>query len=112
MEKAVGSTFAIIVGGGIVAALVVVTRIWWRKRKDLSTNTRFYRRGSSVSDEDEMSKVVAMTNSLAMIGKNMTNMVLALDQALKGTRGYSTTRFSFHYSYPTRKILLPARVVE
>ena len=29
-------------------------------------------------------------------------------QALKGTRGYSTTRFSNHYSYPTRKILLLA----
>ena len=79
MEKAVGSTFAIIVGGGLVAALVVVTRIWLRKRKDISTTTSFYRRGSSVSDEDELSKVVAMTNSLAMIGKNMTNMVLALE---------------------------------
>ena len=33
------------------------------------------------------------------------------DQALKGTRGYSTTRFSNHYSYPTRKILLLDRVV-
>ena len=33
-----------------------------------------------MSDEDELSKVVAMTNSLAMIGKNMTNMVLALEQ--------------------------------
>ena len=34
------------------------------------------------------------------------------DQALTGTRGYSTTRFSDHYSYPTRKILLLDRVVE
>ena len=33
-------------------------------------------------------------------------------QALKGTRGYSTTRFSNHYSYPTRKFLLLERVVE
>ena len=29
----------------------------------------------------------------------------------KGTQGYSTTRFSNHYSYPTRKILLLDRVV-
>ena len=34
------------------------------------------------------------------------------NQALTGTRGYSTTRFSNHYSYPTRKILLLDRVVE
>ena len=33
-------------------------------------------------------------------------------QALKGTRGYSTTRFPSHYSYPTRKILLLERVGE
>ena len=33
-------------------------------------------------------------------------------QGPTSTRGYSTTRFSNHYSYPTRKILLLDRVVE
>ena len=42
-----------------------------------------------MSDEDEMSKVVAMTNSLAMIGKNMTNMVLALDRLGPGGEDYA-----------------------
>ena len=37
---------------------------------------------------------------------------LCYGQALTGTRGYSTTRFSNHYSYPTRKILVLDRVVE
>ena len=39
-------------------------------------------------------------------------ITFTVNQALKGTRGYSTTRFSNHYSYPTRKIILLARVVE
>ena len=38
--------------------------------------------------------------------------VMNCDQAPTSTRGYSTTRFSNHYSYPTRKILLLDRVVE
>ena len=39
-------------------------------------------------------------------------LLSSCNQAPTSTRGYSTTRFSNHYSYPTRKILLLDRVVE
>ena len=93
MEKAaVGSTLAIIGGGVVAVASVVAIRIWRRKKKDHPT--RFYRGGSRVSSfedkDDEMNKVVEMTNSLATIGMNMTNLVLALDRLGPGAVDYAS----------------------
>ena len=42
----------------------------------------------------------------------VSHSVTQYNQALKGTQGYSTTRFSNHYSNPTRKVLLFAEVTE